>query len=140
MTDTVFRTAETSQTDTVVASTPTESTESVTVANGKGRPLSPFTYRETTGKPYLAKILEVENVYDDLDKETTTDIDFIEDYFKGLVSGKKAQNDSVSYKEIFGHLEKVVNAKFDPMFTKVKKIADFIKTIKRAKEYARQTK
>jgi hypothetical protein len=103
----------------------------------KDTELSPELYSKTEGKPYLAKMLGLENVYEDLSPEILSAVDTIEEYFKNLVNKGKRANDRTSYKEFFSYLENIVSVRNQPVLSKLEKIADFIKTIQKAKEYGK---
>ncbi len=99
--------------------------------------LSPLLFRQQFEKPFLSKLLGVEEVYDRLPVDLKENIDFVEEYFIELVKKGQKGNDEVSYKELIKYLENITNTKFATLTDKIAKIADFIKTIKRAKEYGK---
>lgn len=138
MVDTVFRKATEPQGEVVVEKI--EKSEPVVVHEESKKQLSPELWSNTNGKPYLTKILGLENVYNDLAPEVSSDIDFIEEYFKEMVRAGKRGNDNTSYKEFMSYFEKITNSQNQPIISKLNKIADFIKTIKRAKEYGANQK
>lgn len=136
MSDITFRTKTEAPTETTNKESANYSNEGKkeTVASVKEEKLSPLLWSQTNEKPYLVKLLGLENVYEDLDADISEGIDVIEEYFKSLIKKGKRTNDESSYKEMFSYLEKITGTKNAPLRNKLKQIADFIKTIQRAKE------
>jgi 5'-deoxynucleotidase YfbR-like HD superfamily hydrolase len=139
MSDLTFRTKVGSTGEnTPVENTVLEKKEGVVLSSDKEeKELSPELYSKTEGKPYLVKMLELENIYEDLSSDVLSAIDTIEDYFKSLVKKGKRTNDKTSYKEFFSYLENIVSVRNQPVLSKIEKIADFIKTIQKVKEYGK---
>ena len=98
--------------------------------------LSPELWSETEGKPYLVKLLDLVNVYDDLGAEVRADIELIEDYIKQKV--KKGGEDD--YKYLLRFLEHITNTRNQPILQKLNEIAKFIKILGRVKNYAVKTR
>lgn len=106
-----------------------------TVVEKPSAEVAPTLYQEEHGKPYLTKLLDIENTYTELDADLQSNIDAIEDYFKTKVRAKEIENDSVGYKELFKRLEKITDSSTRPLSVKLGLIAEYLKYIERSKRY-----
>lgn len=117
-----------------VSSAPVETQESSIAHHESTSDLPPTEYSKQ-GKPYIAKVLNIETIYPDLDQSQQSDAEFIDEHFGNLVNTGKYRNDEVGYREYIKELEKKVDVKSAPLEAKLGKMAEFIKYTSRVKKY-----
>lgn len=105
------------------------------VSSESKKELSPLLYVEENKKPYVAKYWGVEDITKTLDRETLTNMEFVDDYFKQLVDDGKYENDKVGYKEFMKKMEKTADVEHAPLRTKAGRISEFVKYMLRSKKY-----
>lgn len=93
--------------------------------------LSPTLYSSETGKPYLAKHLELENVWKELDHDTQSNAELIDEYFQSEVKNNKVRADKVGYRDYLRKFEKLTDTQNAPLQTKITKISEFIRYLQR---------
>lgn len=105
----------------------------VKTENNERDSLSPLAWSEKTGKPYLAKLWNVEGVYEKLDNETTNNLEFIHSVFQDKVKQSELENEADAYEDFLRRYEKITNTKHAPFHVKLGKIAEFLRYVIRVK-------
>lgn len=90
---------------------------------------------EESGKPYVAKYLDGDLVWDKLDVRTQENGEVIDEMFKQGVKAGKYRDDKIGYTEFMKHYEKVTDTRNSPLPMKVNVIAEFLRYQLRRSEY-----
>lgn len=90
---------------------------------------------EESGKPYVAKYLDGDLVWDKLDSRTQESGEIIDEMFRQGVKSGKYRDDKIGYSEFMKHYEKVTDTKNSPLSMKVNVIAEFLRYQMRRSEY-----
>lgn len=125
------------------ASQPEESSASQTVQKTTDSPTlvkhatdqSPIFYRQENKRPFVAKHLDIENVYPSLPEDVKDHAEAVDEYFESQVKAGKYDNDIAAYKAFFRDLEKKTDTRYSPMSVKLSAMDDFISYLIKRKSY-----
>lgn len=110
--------------------------EKQVISDGHGE-LSPLLYRQTMKEPYLYNYLGWDTVKSEMGHDMDGNMEAIEDYFAEQVMDKRWVNDKVGFKDYFKHLEKVTDTEHMPAYSKLGKMAEYVKYLIRSNKYGR---
>lgn len=111
-----------------------KSTEEIAAPKHSTDP-SPIFYRQENKRPYVAKHLNIENVYPSMPDTVHDHAEAIDEYFESQVKSGKYENDAAAYKVFFRDLEKKTDTRYSPMNVKLAAMDDFINYLIKRKTY-----
>ena len=106
----------------------TGGSKSTVGAGISAKELPPTLYLEEYGRPQLAEIVGISNVFDEMPEEVKENADYIDAIFRKLVRKKEYENSRIAYEAFFRKLVRLTGTEFAPVDMKLKKIVDFIRT------------
>lgn len=88
--------------------------------------IPPTMYLGETDKPYLARILDIENTFHQLPKDVRINMVLIDDYFRKETKRGRYDNTEFGYKRFWENLLEIVNVRDYSTISKINLITEFI--------------
>lgn len=111
---------------------PSEETE--TIVQKDEAKIPPTMYLEETNRPYLARILDIENTFRQLPKDVRINMMLIDDYFRKETKRGRYDNTEFGYKRFWENLLEIVNVRDYSTISKINLITEFISQLEK-KQY-----